>query len=281
MPQVPPLVTAVAESGLSRPGRPRAAARHALRRGADRRGAHDQRRSGRTLATLRRRRPGLSAHGRERPRSRTVVKVCGITRLEDAQRGARGRRRLAGLRRLARRSPRAIDARARAADDRRRAARTRSRCAVMVAPDARRGARDCARASGARRLQLHRVDPAAWPADFPLPVDVRGPGGRGRAARPARCRAPRPSAAARHRGRIAARAAPGAAFPWDARCGAGRARAGDAGRRARRRQRARGARRACGRYGVDAAVAARSRRPGSRTTTGCAGSSRRCARTTR
>ena len=44
-PRVPPLVTAVAESGLVDARGPRAAARDALRRGADGRGVHDQPRS--------------------------------------------------------------------------------------------------------------------------------------------------------------------------------------------------------------------------------------------
>jgi phosphoribosylanthranilate isomerase len=41
--------------------------------------------------------------------------------------------------------------------------------AVMVAPDPDE-ALATARAIGARRVQLHRVDPAEWPQGFPIPV---------------------------------------------------------------------------------------------------------------
>jgi phosphoribosylanthranilate isomerase len=46
----------------------------------------------------------------------------------------------------------------------------------MVAPEPEE-ALALARRIGARRLQLHRVEPAAWPHDFPLPVSFSIPVG--------------------------------------------------------------------------------------------------------
>lgn len=104
--------------------------------------------------------------GAHPPARRTIVKVCGLTRLEDARA--------------------AIDAGAdwlgfvvrggtdrhlepRAAADIIRALPDVIAVAVMVAsgPDE---ALATAQAIGARRIQLHQVDPAQWPEGFPLPV---------------------------------------------------------------------------------------------------------------
>ena len=46
--------------------------------------------------------------------------------------------------------------------------------AVMVAPSPEE-ALEVARRAGAHRVQLHRVDPAAWPAGFLLPVTISVP----------------------------------------------------------------------------------------------------------
>jgi phosphoribosylanthranilate isomerase len=102
----------------------------------------------------------------ERAASGTVVKVCGLTRLGDA-RGAldAGADWLGFV--LWSGSPRGID-------DERAAEIVAGleggvTVAVMVAPSPDEAAAR-ARRMGAARVQLHRVDPLAWPADFPFPV---------------------------------------------------------------------------------------------------------------
>jgi len=100
------------------------------------------------------------------PVHRTVVKVCGITRLEDATAALEAGADWLGFV-FYRESPRRIEAEA----------ATRILAAlphatgvlVMVAPTPDE-ALALARRIGARRLQLHRVPPASWPDDFPLPV---------------------------------------------------------------------------------------------------------------
>jgi len=103
--------------------------------------------------------------------ARTLVKVCGITRIEDARAALEAGADWIGIV-LSGGGPRAIDpARARtiaAAVD------GATVVAVMVAP-APDEALDLARRAGATRVQLHRVDAATWPADFPLPVAVSVP----------------------------------------------------------------------------------------------------------
>ena len=107
------------------------------------------------------------------PVHRTVVKVCGITRLEDASAAlAAGADWLGFV--FYRESPRRIEpepaARILAALP------DATGVLVMVAP-APEEALALARRIGARRLQLHRVVPAAWPDDFPLPVSFSIPVG--------------------------------------------------------------------------------------------------------
>jgi phosphoribosylanthranilate isomerase len=99
---------------------------------------------------------------------RTVVKVCGITRVEDARAALEAGADWLGVV-LQGESPRRIDA------DRARAIASAVDgaviVAVLVAPTARE-AQTLAERAAARRVQLHGVDPFAWPADFPIPVTV-------------------------------------------------------------------------------------------------------------
>jgi phosphoribosylanthranilate isomerase len=99
-------------------------------------------------------------------RRRTIVKVCGITRPEDARAAvAAGADWLGFI--LWDGSPRNV------APERMRAMseplEATVAVAVMVSPGPDQALRAAALA-GADRVQLHRVDPATWPADFPLPV---------------------------------------------------------------------------------------------------------------
>jgi phosphoribosylanthranilate isomerase len=95
-----------------------------------------------------------------------VVKVCGLTNLEDARVAVEAGADWLGF--IVRgEGPRAIaPAGARAIL---RALPVSVAVAVMVAPTPAE-ALALARETGALRVQLHRVDPATWPADFPLPA---------------------------------------------------------------------------------------------------------------
>lgn len=105
------------------------------------------------------------------PARRTLVKVCGLTRLEDArvahECGADwlgfvvhdpGPRRVSPerVREILAALPGAIGV------------------AVMVAPTPDQALALATRA-GARRVQLHRVEAEAWPEDFPLEVSIATP----------------------------------------------------------------------------------------------------------
>ena len=106
------------------------------------------------------------------PASRhTVVKICGITRAEDARSAlAFGADWLGFI--LNSKSPRRIDAgRAREIGDEAEAAVT---VGVMVAPDPDEALALAAKA-GVDRIQLHRVKALEWPADFPLPISFAVP----------------------------------------------------------------------------------------------------------
>lgn len=97
---------------------------------------------------------------------RTIVKVCGLTRLADAEAAlAAGADWLGFI--VAASGPRQIGPE-RTAEIVRALPAGIVTVAVVVglAPGA---ALDVARRAGATRLQLHRTDPAGWPADFPLP----------------------------------------------------------------------------------------------------------------
>jgi phosphoribosylanthranilate isomerase len=96
---------------------------------------------------------------------RTVVKICGLTNLEDAVLALSAGADWLGFI-VHGESPRAIDP-SRAADIVASLGRgTAVAVMVGVAPEQ---ALELARRMGAHRLQLHRADPAAWPAGFPLP----------------------------------------------------------------------------------------------------------------
>jgi phosphoribosylanthranilate isomerase len=97
---------------------------------------------------------------------RTLVKVCGLTNLEDARRAVAAGADWLGFV-LAEESPRRIEPE-RAAEISAALPATVT-VAVMVAPTPEQ-ARRLAERAGARRVQLHRVDPSLWPEDFPLPA---------------------------------------------------------------------------------------------------------------
>ena len=97
----------------------------------------------------------------------TIVKICGITRLEDGREAvAAGADWLGFI--LKGESPRLVTPdTARSIRDGLGARATT--VAVMVGPGPEEALR-LATAAGVARVQLHGVDPAGWPADFPLPV---------------------------------------------------------------------------------------------------------------
>lgn len=97
---------------------------------------------------------------------RTIVKVCGITRPEDARAAREAGADWLGLV-LKGESPRLVSV-ARAAAIVAEAPE-RIMVGVMVGAPPEEALR-LAREAGMQRLQLHLVDAAGWPADFPLPV---------------------------------------------------------------------------------------------------------------
>jgi len=102
---------------------------------------------------------------------RTIVKICGITRVEDARHAVEAGADWIGVVLLGD-SPRRIDG-ARAASI---AAAIDGAVivAVLVSPTPE-AALALATQAGAVRVQLHRVDPHHWPADFPLPAALAVP----------------------------------------------------------------------------------------------------------
>ena len=100
------------------------------------------------------------------PARPTVVKICGITRSEDAAVAVEAGADWLGFV-LKGETPRRIAPEVAAAI----ASRFTqvAAVAVMVAPSPAE-ALELAREARAVRVQLHRVEPALWPTDFPLPV---------------------------------------------------------------------------------------------------------------
>ncbi len=98
--------------------------------------------------------------------ARTLVKVCGLTRVEDVRVAVEAGADWVGFV-LNGDSPRRIAPEA--AATLRAVANGVATVGVMVSP-VPDDALALARAAGCDRLQLHRVDPAQWPDDFPLPV---------------------------------------------------------------------------------------------------------------
>ncbi len=98
-------------------------------------------------------------------RRRTVVKVCGLTRSEDAAWAlACGADWLGFI--VQGESPRRIEPERAAAIVEAVGGGVTVAVMVGVTPDQ---ALSLARRARAQRVQLHRVTPAGWPADFPLP----------------------------------------------------------------------------------------------------------------
>ena len=98
--------------------------------------------------------------------SRTIVKVCGLTRAEDAAHALACDADWLGFVVKGPGSPREITPAA--AGEIVATLPGVVAVAVLVAPEPAE-ALAIARTVGATRLQLHRVRPADWPADFPLP----------------------------------------------------------------------------------------------------------------
>ena len=96
----------------------------------------------------------------------TLVKVCGLTQLEDARVAVEAGADWLGFV-LSGESPRRVDP-ARVAEIG-AALPGVPLVAVLVSPSPQQ-ALDLARRAGAHRVQLHRTDPASWPSDFALPV---------------------------------------------------------------------------------------------------------------
>ena len=97
---------------------------------------------------------------------RTIVKVCGLTRLDDARVAVEAGADWLGFV-LKWEGPRRIEPAA--AAEIAAALPRATAVAVMVAPTPDE-ALALAKRGGAQRVQLHRVDPLTWPADFPLPL---------------------------------------------------------------------------------------------------------------
>src|SRR5437879_2150342 len=97
---------------------------------------------------------------------RTIVKVCGITRMEDARVACDAGADWLGFV-VEAESPRRIEA-TRAAEI--AAALPRVVAVVVLVGLTPDRALDVANRALAQRVQIHRVDPLSWPTDFPLPV---------------------------------------------------------------------------------------------------------------
>lgn len=96
---------------------------------------------------------------------RTIVKVCGLTNAWDARAALDAGADWLGFI-VAAASPRALEPQVAAEIVATLGDVTAVAVMANVTPEQ---ALAHARAAGASRVQLHRVDPAGWPADFPLP----------------------------------------------------------------------------------------------------------------
>jgi phosphoribosylanthranilate isomerase len=97
---------------------------------------------------------------------RTIVKVCGLTNLEDARAAIEAGADWIGFI-LRGESPRLMDA-GRVAEI---ATALAGATVVAVMADVRpHEALEIATRAGARRIQVHRADPGEWTLDFPLPI---------------------------------------------------------------------------------------------------------------
>ena len=97
---------------------------------------------------------------------RTIIKVCGLTRLEDARLAHEAGADWLGMIVLGE-SPRRISIEA--SREISTALDGAITVGVMVSPTPAE-ALERARAAGVARIQLHRVDPLTWPSAFPIPV---------------------------------------------------------------------------------------------------------------
>jgi len=149
--------------------------------------------------------PGGTAPGR-----RTIVKVCGFTNVEDAALALSAGVDWLGFIVRAE-SPRAIEA-ARAGDI--VAALGRGVAVAVMAGVGPDEALALAGRAGAARVQLHRVDAAAWPSDFPLPCAFAvGVDGEGRRREPLPAE---PHLVLLDTAHATLAGGTGAAFPWHA-----------------------------------------------------------------
>lgn len=107
----------------------------------------------------------------ENGRRRTIVKVCGLTRLQDAHEARKAGADWLGFV-IHGESPRRV--RPEVMSNVMTTLPSMIGVAVMVAvtPDE---ALALARRAHAKRVQIHGVDPATWPAEFPLPVTLSVP----------------------------------------------------------------------------------------------------------
>ena len=144
---------------------------------------------------------------------RTLVKVCGLTRLEDARAALEAGADWLGFV-VEGESPRRVDPSA--AADVVAALPGAHAVAVMVSPTPEAAIRH-ARRMGAERVQLHGVDPASWPKGFPFPllfaIPVEADGRLARTLPPPETLVLLDSAGGLHAGGT------GRTFPWDAAAG--------------------------------------------------------------
>ena len=107
----------------------------------------------------------------ENPGRRTLVKVCGLTRLQDAHEARKAGADWLGFV-IHGESPRRVRPEVMSNVMTTLPGMTGVAVMVAVTPDE---ALALARRANARRVQIHGVDPATWPSGFPLPVTLSVP----------------------------------------------------------------------------------------------------------